>query len=168
MPSPNSHVSIAKSHDSTATELRPFSKDVLRRNANKRPPLYDSNQQFIARHAQVLIKKDGVREEDAIGLARARLDERRKTKQNSEAHWRHLANTDPSLARQMKTKVPTRLAKAHYIPLRAHQLDHLGKANGMVEATKMAKAEVHQFTAQKAANRQKRKDRRKQAAAVKK
>lgn len=167
MLSPSSHVSTAKSHDSTTTELRPFSKDVLRRNAYKRPPLYDSNKQFIARHAQVLIKKDGVKEDDAIGLAKARLDERKKTKQNNAAYWRHLANTDPSLARQMKTKVPTRLAQAHYIPLRAHQLDHLGKANGMVEATNMARAEVQQFTAQKAANHQKRKDRRKQAAAAK-
>lgn len=49
-----------------------------------------------------------------------------------------MANTDPSQAREMKLKVPLRLSRNHYVLLRAHQLDHQGKANGMKEATQMA------------------------------
>jgi hypothetical protein len=53
----------------------------------------------------------------------------------------------------MNAKVPTRLGTADYIPCRAHQLHHWGKASDMETATKMARDEAKLELDRKKANR---------------
>ncbi|PWN38512.1 uncharacterized protein FA14DRAFT_153835 [Meira miltonrushii] len=152
-PSPSGSSASSRTPDSSAhgesLKVRPFSQAVLHRGTSKRPAKYETKDQFIARHAESLMKQ-GHTERNAITMAKTKVDQRNHKKANNLATWRHLADTDPSLARQMSSRVPTRLGAADYIPLRAHQLHHWGKAKGMEEATKMAKAESQKEVERKA------------------
>lgn len=146
--SATSRAPVSRAHGESL-KVHPFTQDVLHRNGLKRPAKYETNDQFIARHAEGLMKK-GHSEKNAIDMAKDKVDHRNQKKSNNLSTWRNLADTDPSLARQMKTRVPTRLAADDYIPLRAHQLHHWGKAKGMEEATKIAREESQKEVDRKA------------------
>jgi hypothetical protein len=122
--------------------VKPFSSDVLRHTSGKRPVGYDTNEQTIARFAEKYINS-GTTTDDKIALrwAKFELDRKRQRKSNEWDNWRRIAGTDPSKAREMGTIVPKRLSKKEYVPLRAHQLDHQGKAPTMEDAIRMATTE---------------------------
>lgn len=129
----------------TSPEVEPFSEGVLRHSRINRPKGYDSNVQTAARHAERLLKTGTVRDAKmALEKGKAKIQERNQRKNEELTHWRNISSTDPSQARQMTTRVPRRLSRAQYVPLRAHQLHHLGKAENMDIATQMAKHEAQE------------------------
>lgn len=122
--------------------VKPFSSDVLRHTSGKRPVGYDTNEQTIARFAEKYINSGTTTDDKiALRLAKFELDRKRQRKSNEWDTWRRIAGTDPSKAREMGTIVPKRLSKKEYVPLRAHQLDHQGKAPTMEDALRMAYTE---------------------------
>ncbi|PWN38511.1 uncharacterized protein FA14DRAFT_177781 [Meira miltonrushii] len=127
----------------TSSIPMPFSDELLRNKSGKKPKGYNTNDQVVARHAERFMSDGNIMDKDvAIGMGKKMIQRSNLRKQIKLAHWRQIAETDPSKARLATTRVPTRLSKTHYIPLRAHQLDQQGKAKGMEEATQMATAEA--------------------------
>lgn len=131
-----------------------FSEEMKRHIDGKKPKGYHTNNQTIARHAERLIVDGNIIDKGvAISLAKKKIQRHNLRKQNVLSQWRQIAETDPSKARLVPTKVPTRLSTTHYVPLRAHQLDHQGKASGMEEAISMARAEAQKELDRKKASR---------------
>lgn len=124
---------------------KPFSKDVIRRQSNKRPRGYESNANTIALSAETLLRNShGLTHEDAIKLAKEKLAKRRERQATHLRSWNLVAATDPAKAREMKTNVPKNMIANLYIPARAHQLHHRGEARDMKECERLAKLEAEQ------------------------
>ncbi|PWN38515.1 uncharacterized protein FA14DRAFT_177784 [Meira miltonrushii] len=147
------HVSGGEDHDA-ATDIAPFSHEVLRNSHGRKPAGYDGKKQLTARAAEKYII-DGTATDDknALELAKSKIAQKYRKKGTLLATWREIARTDPSKAREMKTQAPRRLKSEDYIPLRAHQLHHQRKVASLEIGVQMAKEENERELSRKRNNR---------------
>lgn len=142
--------------DEPIKDIKPFSNQVLRHGGRKKPAGYDSGKQRIARFAEKYIAEGTTKSDEiALSMAKDKLKQRLQRKYELMKTWRNIAKTDPSKAREMKTQVPKRLSRKDYVPLRAHQLHHQGKAPTMEIATQVAKEEIERELSLKRVNKHK-------------
>ncbi|PWN38510.1 uncharacterized protein FA14DRAFT_171185 [Meira miltonrushii] len=139
---------LAKAHRSSS-DARLFSDDVIRRGSRGTAAFgYRTNRNTIALAAETLIKKEKTRDHDeAIGMAKQKLLDRKAAAQERKEEWRKLATNNPEKAGERKQSVPKNLSRDIYVPARAYQLQAHGKAKTFEEGKKIANAEQDKIAA---------------------